>query len=109
MSDHRFASSIRIGVHETAEVEFAATVIYARHKGYAGDRTDPPEADTVELIDIIISIPGREPCKLGAPALLDAMNDALQADMLEDWAVDHADAEERRAESRRDNLLTERF
>lgn len=105
MTEYRFASSIRIGVHETAEVEFAATVIYARHKGFAGDHTDPSEAATVELIDIVVNVPGREPFKLGPPTLLDALNDALQADMMDDWAASEIDAAERLAESRRDELL----
>ncbi len=109
MSDHKFASSIRIGVHETAEVEFAATVVYARHKGFAGDHTDPPEPATVELIDIIVNVPGREPFKLGGPTLLDALNDALQADMMDDWAASEIDAAERLVESRRDELQMECF
>lgn len=109
MTEHKFASSIRIGVHETAEVEYAATVVYARHKGFAGDHTDPPEPATVELIDIIVNIPGREPFKLGPPTLLDALNDALQADMMDDWTLSDELAGEYRADARRDDLLMERL
>lgn len=108
MTDHRFNADLSLTING-ATVECPAKVLFSHYAGYAGNWTDPPEAAIVELTDVIITLPGREPCKLGPSALLDALNDALQEDMFE--AVDAAreDAAERRAEARRDDLMMERI
>lgn len=102
MSDHHMPTCIRIAVGEMDPVEYSATAIYAYQPGFAGDRTDPPHDATVELIDILVTMPGRDPWKLGPPTLLDALDRELQAEMLAHWTDCDADARERAAEMRRD-------
>lgn len=104
MSDHRFSADLTLTIND-ATVECAAKVFFSHHAGYDGDRTDPPEPATVELTDVHVTIPGRDPFKLGPPALLDALNDALQEEMFEFVSAQREDAAERSAEARRDDLM----
>lgn len=108
MSDHRFNADLSLTING-ATIECAAKVLFSHYAGFAGDRTDPPEAPTVELSDVVITLPGREPCKLGPSALLDALNEALQDEMFEFVEAEREDAAERRAEARRDDLMMERM
>lgn len=79
--EYKMPTCIRIAVGEMDAVEYSATAVYAYQPGFAGDRTDPPENATVELVDMFVTMPGRDPWKLGPPALLDALNEELQAEM----------------------------
>lgn len=108
MSDHRFAADLTLTIN-SATVECAATVFFSHCKGFEGDRTDPPEPATVELTEVQVRLPGRDSFKLPQSVMLDALNDALQNEMFEFVAAEAEDAAERRGESRRDDLLMERF
>jgi hypothetical protein len=109
MTIHKLASSIRIGVHETADVEYEATLHYERIPGHPETREDPGSPAYCELVDVFVRMPGRDPWKLGPPCLIDALNVELQADMLQDWADDRERAAEYKAEQRRDDLMRERW
>jgi hypothetical protein len=109
MTIHKLASSIRIGVHETADVEYEATLHYERIPGYLETREGPGSLAYCELVDVFVRMPGRDPWKLGPPCLIDALNVELQADMMRDWADDRERAAEHKAEQRSDDLMRERW
>lgn len=81
------------------EVETRARVIYARHKGYAGSRIDPPEPASVEIIDI-----RSEPDGVDIPAHFWESEELMQ-ECMEDWEADEIEAQEWRAQARRDELM----
>ena len=99
MSDHSYKTDLYITL-DGATLEYEAKVFFSHHAGYAGDRVDPPEDATVELTDVHVTIPGRDPFKLGPPALLDALNDALQGEMFGFVTSLAEEAAEARAEAR---------
>lgn len=80
------------------ECEAYVGVRYTGHKGFRGDHIDPPEPATVEIDDIKVI----EGCPL--PDDYEA-TDELIAECLADWAEEAAEAEEWRAQSRRDQLM----
>ena len=82
-----------------AEIETRVRVVYSRYKGFAGDRTDPPEDASVEIISIT-----SEPAGVDIPAHFFEDEDLL-AECLQDWAEDDVEAAEWRAQCRRDDLL----
>lgn len=84
------------------ECEAEAKVTYAFHRDFAGDLTDPPEPDSVEILGIIDSYGDHVP-----DSFLD--DEDLKAECFQDWLDDQAAAEEYRAEQRRDDLMMERF
>lgn len=102
MTDHKMPTCIRIAVGDEGYVEYFATAVYAYQPVFAGDRTDPPHDATVELIDVYVTMPGRDPWKLGPPALIDALDRELQSEMMQHWADYDVDMRERRDEMRRD-------
>lgn len=102
MTDHKMPTCIRIAVGDEGYVEYFATAVYAYQPGFAGDRTDPPHDATVELIDVYVEMPGRDPWKLGPPALIDALDRELQSEMMRHWADEDERGREWRAEQRRD-------
>jgi len=87
---HKLESSIRIGIHETADVEYSATLYYARIPGSPETREDPGKPAHCELYDVFVKMPGRDPWKLRPPCLIDALNEELQDDMMQDWAAERA-------------------
>lgn len=81
------------------EVEADVRVTYSRSKGYRGDRIDPPEPSSVEIVEIqcadkSVTIPQH---------FYD--DEALLAECMEDWASEEIEAAEWRAQSRRDRLM----
>lgn len=80
MTDHSYKTDLYMTL-DGVTVEYEAKVYFSHHAGYKGDLTDPPEPATVELTDVHVTIPGRDPFKLGPPALLDQLNDAMQEEM----------------------------
>ena len=99
MSDRgSFSTSITIE-DELGETEYDVRVIYDRYRGFPGDRIDPPEDASVEIIEIT---PADKSITVPEHFYED---DALIAECMENWAIDVADAEEYRAEARRDRLM----
>ena len=95
--------TLRVG---DAEQEYSGTVVYARHKGFAGDMTDPPEPASCEITGITIDFTGTLRIPLHDLIVAELEKD-LMPELMEDWAADMADAEERRAEQRRDDRMME--
>lgn len=102
MSRGRFKTSIRWHNSTGGECEADVVVIYERHKGYAGDRIDPPEADSVEIISVKYAAPDAEAPTIPASFSED---DDLIAECMEDWALDEIEAAEWRAQSRYDQSM----
>jgi hypothetical protein len=100
--DHNYKTDLYLTL-DGVTLEYEAKVFFTHRAGYAGDMTDPPEDATVELTDVHVTIPGRDPFKLGPPALLDALNAAMQVEMFEFAAACRDEAAEARAEARRDD------
>jgi hypothetical protein len=94
---------LRVG---DAEQEYAGTITYERHKGFAGDRTDPPEPASCEITGITIDFASRSKPPL-SDLIVAELEPDLMPELMEDWAADMADAEERRAEQRRDDRMME--
>lgn len=103
---HKFKTSIRWHDSRGGEVESDVIVIYERRKGYAGDRIDPPEDASVEIISVNHAPPDPEAPTIPVSFLED---DALVAECFEHWADDDARGEEYRAEQRADDLMRERW
>lgn len=81
-----------------------AKATYDRYAGYAGDRTDPPQDASVEIIAIERTDPG-EPIDFNR-----WQNDeSLIAECFEDWSDDQDAAAEYRAEQRADDRMMEKF
>lgn len=102
MTDYSYKADLDIGL-DGAALEYEAKVFFTYHRGFDGDQIDPDEPATVELTDVHVTMPGRDPFKLGPPALLDALNEALQHEMFEFVAACAEDAAETRYEARRDD------
>lgn len=100
MSSHRFKTMLSWHDGAGNECEAEVTVHYDRHKAFAGDLTDPPEAASVE----ITAITGMHS---GVPGLFYEDDSLLEACM-QDWAEDIAAAAEYRADQRRDDAMLER-
>lgn len=105
---HKLKTTVLIEI-EGAQIERNCVIEYARHKGYAGDRTDPPEADSVEVVGLEIA--GDDGRLHDAYWLIGALtdDDDIQAMLLADWAEDDVAAAEYRAECRRDDAMMDRF
>lgn len=83
---HTFQTTVILEDDTAVEV----TVAYGYTKGYAGDHTDPPESDMVEI-------------QLVTPDVPASAYDDLAAEAFEDYAAYQADAAEYRyAASRED-------
>ena len=93
-----FSTSITIE-DELGETDYDVRVLYDRYSGFAGDRIDPPEDASVEIIEIT---PADKSITVPEHFYED---DALIAECMEDWAIEVADAEEYRAEAARDRLM----
>lgn len=93
-----FTTSITLE-DELGETDYDVRVIYSRSKGFRGDRIDPPEPASVEIVSI-------EPAdkSITIPTHF-YEDDGLLAECMEDWAIEEADAEEWRAQSARDRLM----
>lgn len=98
---HKFNTTLFWHDSTGGECEAEVTVHYDRHKGFAGDRTDPPEDASVE----ITAITGADP---DVPARF-YQDENLIAECLEHWAEADASAAEYRAEQRADDLMRERW
>lgn len=72
-------------------------VTYTVHKGFAGDRNDPPEPASIEF-DVSTDAPERT---------ID--RELVELECWEHAASEAAAAEEYRADQRRDDLMMERF
>lgn len=105
---HKFKTAILVAL-AGVEHEWPAVIIYARHKGYAGDRQRPPEPAMVEIV--AIKLLGKNGMQIDLPAAIeDHFNDdeEIRALLLADWAEDEARAAEYRAEARAEALAEER-
>lgn len=102
MTRGRFKTSIMWHDSRGSEIEADVIVIYERTKGYAGDRIDPPEADSVEIISVKHAVADPEAPTI--PASFDE-DEGLIAECLEDWALDEIEAQEWRAQSRYDQSM----
>lgn len=98
MARGSFTTSITIE-DELGETEYDVRVLYSRDAGYKGSFYEPPEAASVEIIDIApsdksITVP-------------DAFyeDEDLIAECFADWRAEQEDAAEWRAQSRRDQLM----
>lgn len=96
---------LRVG---EAEAEYAATVTYDRLSGYDGDRFSPPEQVRCEVTGITLDFTKTRRIPLD-DLIVAEMADGLQPELMTAWADDLADAEERRAEQRRDDQMMERL
>ena len=87
---------------EGAQIERDCRIEYARHKGYPGDQTDPPEADSVEVTGVeIAGDDGRFHDAYWLCGVL-SDDDEIQQLLLLDWTEDAIAAEEAKAEDRRE-------
>jgi hypothetical protein len=100
MSLHRYKTDLMLTIGGV-EFEWPATIIYARQKGFAGDRIDPPEGDNVEIIRIAV---GEGNLDFDAVSAIDANAD-IKALLLADWAEDDEAAAEYRAEQRHERAM----
>lgn len=98
--DHKFKTVVIWHDSRGSEREASVIVTYCRHKGFAGDRIDPPEPDNVEIVDIIDEAnPGdRLPDHI-------FQDDALIQECFDHWNNDEIEAAEWREQSRRDSLM----
>lgn len=107
-TDHTFKTEI-LATLAGVEHEWPAVIRYARHNGYAGDRTSPPEPASIEVLSIALM--GKHGVETCLPVgLEDRFNDdeEIIALLMQDWAEDEAAAAEYRAEARAE-ALAERF
>lgn len=107
MTEHRYQTSIVLRVGD-AEASYDATVIYARHRGYAGDRTDPPELASCEVLGITLDFTKTRRIALDELVVAE-LADELQPELLADWHEDDLAAADARAEARRDDAMLERL
>lgn len=82
-----------------SEIEADVRVTYSRYAGYKGDHHQPSEPASVEIVEI--------QCADKSVTVPEHFYEdkALLAECMEDWASEEADAEEWRAQSRRDRLM----
>ncbi|WP_347271878.1 hypothetical protein [Rhizorhabdus histidinilytica] len=82
------------------ECEAECRVTYRGIKGFAGDLTDPPEPDSIEIISIVDVANPKD-------AVPDHFfeQEELIAECMEDWAASEIEAAEWREQSRRDQLM----
>lgn len=85
------------------EISCTAVVTYSVDPGYAGDRTDPPQDASVEIIDVSAVDPEYDIPERAIDL------DCLAEECLADWREDLIAAEEYRAEQRRDDAMMERW
>lgn len=91
--------------HDSAggECECEINVTYVWRAGYAGDRIDPPEDATVEIISIMpIDAEYEVPERSLDPGMIEEL-------CFDDWRDEETAAEERRAEMRADDQMMGRF
>jgi len=84
-----------------SECECKVEVTYTFHRGCKPTLVDPGEPDSVEVVSVTPVTSDYDPGKIDLDAFADECM-AEYADLL-------ADAAERRAEARRDDLMMERF
>lgn len=103
---HKFKTTVMW--HDSAgnECEAEVSVAYERHKGYKGDRIDPPEDDSVEIIEIKQTIAEGDEYRPLPAHLMD--DDALLAECKQHWIDDEIAGEEYRAEQRAEMLREDR-
>lgn len=82
------------------ECEAQVFVTYVGTKGFAGDRTDPPEPASVEIVKIVDA---NDP-SAGIPERF-LEDEDLIAECFEDWKAEEIEAAEWREQSRRDQLM----
>lgn len=102
MSNHNYRTDLYLTL-DGVTVEWEARVYFEYHAGYKGDLTDPPEPATVELYNVDIITPGRDSYPLGPPALLDALNNAMQDEMFAFVQALAEEAAEHKAQMRNDD------
>lgn len=106
---HKFKTTVMW--HDSAgnECEAEVSVTYEHHYGFKGDRIDPPEDDSVEIIDIIEIHQTIAPGEPFNPLPADLMeDDALLAECMQHWTDDEIAGQESRAEQRAEMLREER-
>lgn len=107
MSGHRYSTSIVFRVGD-AEASYDATVIYARHRGYAGDQIDPPEPASCEVLGITLDFTKTRRIPLDELIVAELV-DELQPELLADWHEDDLAAADARAEARREDAMLDRL
>lgn len=102
MTTRKFKTTLIWPIGLDEEVECEAMVSYVGRKGFAGDRIDPPEDASVEIIEIKAID--------GETVIPDSFfeDDGLMAECFEDWRDDEIAAAEYRAEQRAETLREER-
>lgn len=78
MTTHRYTTDIEITV-DGVTIECDAMVVFTHYAGLPDD----PEPSCVELETIKVTLPGREPYDLGPPALINALDSAMQQEMFD--------------------------
>ena len=96
---------LRVG---DAEAEYAGTISYERHKAYDGGRVCPSEPAHCEITGITLDFTATRRIDLDELVVAELAGD-LEPALMEAWTDEIADAAERRAEQRRDDLMMERF
>jgi hypothetical protein len=82
------------------ECEATVRVTYVGTKGFAGDRIDPPEPASIEIVKIVRVADPRD----SIPDHFTQDGDLI-AECFEDWKADEIEAAEWREQSRRDQLM----
>ena len=103
---HKYRTAITVTI-AGVEYEWPAVIIYARQKGYRGDRTSPPEDDAVEIV--AIKLLGPHGVQIDLPfAVEDKFNDdpEIISLLMDAWADDEAAAAEFRADARAEERMT---
>jgi len=105
--NHTYHTDLTLRVGE-AEVQYAATVTYHRHKASGDGWNEPREPAHCEVVGITLDFTSTRRIPLDDLVMAEFEAD-LQPELLADWAADDEDAAERRAEARRDDLMAERL
>jgi hypothetical protein len=103
MGRHTFPTTLVLRVGD-AEAEYAATVTYFRHKAFNGGRDEPSSDAHCEVEGITLDFTPTRRIALD-DLIVAELQDGLQPELMEQWDADIADAEECRAEQRRDDRL----
>ena len=102
---HKFSTEIAVTI-EGIEHEWPATIIYKFAPGYAGSRTEPPEAASVEIVHI--KLLGANGAQVDLPDEVHerfAEDEQLIARLWLDWVDRSVAAAEDRAEAMREARL----
>lgn len=105
MSKIRTTINLSLGVHNAAEYEAEIEVAYTFRPGCQQTYTQPGEADTVDITGITVIEKGGD--TYGADWLIDLIgeDEDLHVMCLQDATERAIDAEESRAEARREELM----